>query len=160
MTKGRLETLGRFAVCAVVACVLAAHDTSAQGARDIEGTWQAETTILDCRNGAEMERFSKLVSFNMGGTLGETSSSSLFRSVAFGIWEYRGVDSFRYAQRFFRFNPDGTPAGSVRARWLVSIDPSYDTYAAEAEIQIVAPNGTVVANICGVETATRLIIED
>lgn len=130
------------------------------GARALEGTWQVQTTIRNCQTGTVLESFSKLTSFNMGGTTQDTSSSSLFRSVGLGLWEHTGKDSFRYLSRFFRFNPDGTPAGSVRALWNVAVDGSSDTYEAAATVQIVAPNGTVVNTVCGSETAARLVFPD
>lgn len=123
--------------------------------RKLEGTWQTQTTIRNCQNGTVMENFSKFVSFNTGGTAQEVSSPSLFRSAALGIWERNGWNSFRYLLRFFRFNPDGTPAGSARAIWEVEMDNS-NSYTAEATVQVIAPNGTVVATVCGLETATRL----
>jgi hypothetical protein len=127
--------------------------------RRLEGTWQAQTTIVNCQTGTVMENFSKFVSFNSGGTAQEVSSSTLFRSAALGIWERNGWDSFRYLLRFFRFNPDGTPAGSVRAVWEGEFTNS-NSYVAEATVQIIAPNGTVVATICGTETASRLEMPD
>jgi hypothetical protein len=127
--------------------------------RRLEGTWQAQTTIVNCQTGTVMENFSKFVSFNTGGTAQEVSSSTLFRSAALGIWERNGWDSFRYLLRFFRFNPDGTPAGSVRAVWEGEFTNS-NSYAAEATVQIIAPNGMVVATICGTETASRLELPD
>ena len=130
------------------------------GARALEGTWQTQATIRNCQTGTVMESFSKFVSFNMGGTAQETSSSTLFRSGALGIWQYNGGNSFRYLIRFFRFNPDGTTSGSVRAVWTVTIDEFSNTYEATANVQILAPNGNVVATACGSETATRLVFPD
>lgn len=123
------------------------------------GTWLVQTTITNCMGGT-LESFSKLVSANAGGTLQETSSSTLFRSVALGVWEHRGQTEFVYAQRFFRFNPDGTPAGSVRGKWTVSMAEEGGSYTATGAIQIVAPNGTVVASPCGTETGTAMSIPE
>jgi hypothetical protein len=128
--------------------------------RKLEGTWQAQTTIVNCQTGTVMENFAKLVSFNASGTAQEVSSSTLFRSAALGVWDRDDRDSFRYLLRFFRFNPDGTPAGSVRAIWEVNVAQGSDSYTGEATVQIIAPNGTVVATICGTETATRLELPD
>ena len=127
------------------------------GARAIEGTWQTQVTIRLCPNGDVTETFSKLVSFHQGGTANETSSSSLFRTTAFGLWQHNNGDSFRYVLRFFRFNPDGTHAGSVRALWNVTLDDFSDSYTATSLVEILAPNGTVVATRCGSETGTRVV---
>lgn len=123
------------------------------------GTWIVQTTITNCM-GTTMESFSKLVSANAGGTLQETSSSTLFRSAALGVWEHRGQTDFVYAQRFFRFNPDGTTSGSVRAKWTVSMAEEGGSYTATGAIQVVLPNGTVVASPCGTETGTAMSIPE
>src|SRR5688572_23407200 len=114
--------------------------------RGLEGTWQAQTMTRNCQTGTVMESFSKLVSFSRGGTAQEVSSSTLFRTAGLGIWERNDdddddlgggeADSFRYLLRFFRFNPDGTTSGSVRAIWNVTPGPGDDAYTAEATIQI------------------------
>lgn len=123
------------------------------------GTWTVQTTITNCM-GVTLESFSKLVSANAGGTLQETSSSTLFRSTAMGLWEHRGQTDFVYALRFFRFNADGTPAGSVRGKWTVTMAESGGSYTATGAIQIVAPNGTVVATPCGSEVGTAMSIPE
>jgi hypothetical protein len=125
------------------------------------GTWNAEAQIINCQSGAVMQTFSKLVSFDHSGTAHETSTGAppALRTTAFGAWRFRGYRSgSEYGLRFFRYNPDGTLAGSTRARWVVSMT-GQDEYSAQAQIQIVAPNGVVVNNLCGVETATRFVIE-
>jgi hypothetical protein len=60
--------------------------------------------------------------------------------------------------RFFRFNPDGTNSGSIRATWNISVDNNGDSYTGEGAVQVVLPNGVVVANLCATETATRMVI--
>lgn len=123
------------------------------------GTWIVQTQITNC-SGVTLESFSKLVSINAGGTAQETSSSTLFRSTGLGVWQHVEQNRFVYALRFFRFNPDGTPSGSVRAKWAVLMGDHGDTYTATGAIQIVLPNGVVVANLCGTETALRMVVPE
>ncbi len=123
------------------------------------GTWVVQATITNC-SGTTLESFSKGVSINAGGTQSDTSSSSLYRAVGLGVWEHIQRNEFVYAARFFRFNPDGTPAGSVRAKWTVLMGDDGNDYTATGAIQIVLPNGTVVANLCGTETGTRMVIPE
>jgi hypothetical protein len=126
------------------------------------GTWLVTTQVATCPGAppAPTENFSKMVSANAGGTLSETSSSTLFRSVAFGVWEHLGQRDFVYAQRFFRFNTDGTLAGGVQAKWSVLMGEDGDAYTATGDIRITLPNGTVVATRCGTETGTRMVIPE
>ena len=122
------------------------------------GAWIVQAQITDC-SGTITEGFAKLVSINAGGTTQEVSSSSLFRSTSLGVWQHVDQRDFVYAQRFFRFNPDGTPVGSVRAKWTVLMAEDGDAYTATGAIQIVLPNGIVVPR-CGVETGTRMTIPE
>lgn len=125
------------------------------------GTWNAEARIVNCQTGAVLQTFSKLVSFDHAGIAHETSTGAppALRTPAFGAWRFRGYrNGSEYGLRFFRYNPDGTVAGSTRARWVVSMTGP-DEYSGQAQIQIIAPNGFVVSNLCGVETATRFVIE-
>lgn len=130
------------------------------GLRRLDGTWQAQVTIRNCQTGTVMENFSKFVSFNAGGTAQEASSSTLFRSAGLGVWRRQDRDAFTYLLRFFRFNADGTPAGSVRAVWEVEVAQGSNSYEGEAMVQIIAPNGNVVATLCGTETATLVELPD
>jgi hypothetical protein len=119
-----------------------------------------QTQILNCQTGAVLQSFSKRTAIHMGGTANEASSSSLFRTTSFGNWEHTGPNSFRYGLHAFRFNADSTFAGTFRAVWNVSHDDINDTYTSVGAIEIRLPNGTVVANQCGTESATRLNLLD
>jgi hypothetical protein len=131
--------------------------TPGLGARALEGTWITQTQINNC-SGTVLENLSRLTMFNTGGTASETSSATVFRSPAFGVWRYDGERDFVLAMRFFRFNPDGTNSGSIRATWNISVDNNGDSYTGEGAVQVVLPNGVVVANLCATETATRMVI--
>ena len=160
MKKETLKTLGGAVLAAFTLAVVAqiwvpAQDDTGKGARALEGTWLNQTQILNCQTGQVTQSFSKFTAFHMGGTANEASSSSLFRTTSFGNWEHTGPNSFRYGLQAFRFNPDGTAAGGFRAVWTVTYDPDNDTYTSTGAIQILALNGTVIANQCGAESATR-----
>jgi len=80
------------------------------------------------------------------------------RTVAFGVWEHLDQRNFVYALRFFRFTPTGTFASTVQAKWTVLMGEAGDSYTAEAAIQVLSPNGAVIANLCGTEFGTRMVI--
>jgi hypothetical protein len=123
------------------------------------GTWIVQTQITDCA-GTPLENFSKFVSIQAGGTANEISNSlpPSQRTVAFGVWEHLQQGNFVYALRFFRFTPAGTFASTVHAKWSVLMDETGDSYTGEAIVQVIAPNGTVIATLCGTETGTRMLI--
>jgi hypothetical protein len=125
------------------------------------GTWIVQTQITNCL-GTPTENFSKFVSIHAGGTANEISNSlpPSQRTTAFGVWQPLYQRNFVYALRFFRFTPAGTFASTVEAKWSVLLGEEGDSYTAEGAIQVFAPNGTVIANLCGTETGTRFVIPD
>lgn len=125
------------------------------------GTWIVQTQITNC-SGVVTENFSKFVSIHAGGTANEMSNSlpPSQRTTAFGVWQPLYQRNFVYALRFFRFTPTGTFASTVQAKWSVLMGEDGDSYTAEGAIQVFAPNGTVIATLCGTETGTRMVIPD
>ncbi len=125
------------------------------------GTWLVQTQITNCL-GTPTENFSKFVSIHAGGTANEMSNSlpPSQRTTAFGIWQPLFPGNFVYTLRFFRFTPAGTFASTVEAKWSVLLADEGDSYTGEGSIRVFAPNGTVIANLCGTETGTRMVIPD
>jgi hypothetical protein len=132
-----------------------------QNPHSFTGTWIVQTQITNC-SGATLENFSKLLSINAGGTAQEMSNSlpPSQRTTAFGVWQHSDHTNFVYALRFFRFTPTGTFANTAQAKWSVVLAEDGQSYTAGGAIQIALPNGTVVANLCGTETGTRMVISD
>ena len=125
------------------------------------GTWLVQTQITNCL-GTPTENFSKFLSIHAGGTANGISNSlpPSQRTTDFGVWQPLFQRNFVYALRFFRFTPAGTFASTVEAKWTVLLAEDADSYTAEGAIQVFAPNGTVIANLCGTETGTRMVIPD
>lgn len=125
------------------------------------GTWIVQAEITNC-SGVVTESFSKLISIHAGGTANEISNSlpPSQRTTAFGVWQPLYQRNFVYALRFFRFTPAGTFASTVEAKWSVLVAEEGDSYTADGAIRVFAPNGTVIANLCGTETGTRFVIPD
>ncbi len=125
------------------------------------GTWTVQSSVTNC-NGTTLQNFSKLASFNQGGTAVETSTGlpASQRTTALGVWDHSGRNAFRYAVQFFRFAADGSFIGTTRAQWQVGMNQMSGSYTATASIQVVLPNGNVVATLCGLETGTRLTLPE
>lgn len=122
------------------------------------GTWVANAQITNCA-GVTTNLSTKLISADHSGTVSETNTSGSLRSTAFGVWEraprYSGFQ-FVYYLHFFRFNSSGAWQDSVQAKWNVAMEPDGKSYTGSGDIQIVLPNGVVVANLCGTETGLRM----
>ena len=121
------------------------------------GTWIVQLQISNCM-GTIIDNHGKLLAVNAGGTTVETSGSTPFRSASMGVWQHVQLRDFVYAQQFFRFNPDGSRAGGVRAKWTVLMGDDGESYTATGDIKLTALNGTVVGTLCGAETGTRMLI--
>ena len=127
----------------------------------LTGTWIVQTQITNC-SGTTLESFSKFLSINKGGTAQEMSHSvpPSQRTTSFGVWEHLDHENFVYALRFFRFTAAGVFAGTAQAKWSVVLAKDGQSYTAEGAIQVLLPDGTVIANRCGTETGTRMVIPD
>lgn len=121
------------------------------------GTWIVQTQITNCF-GTTLGNLSKLTSINASGTVQVASNSNPWRTPAFGVWEHLHQSDFVYTMRFFQFTPDGTFAGTGQAKWSVLMGEDGNSYSAEGELQSVSPDGFVIANNCGAETGTRMVI--
>jgi hypothetical protein len=132
-----------------------------QNPHSFGGTWIVQTQITNCA-GTTTENFSKFLSINAGGTAQEISNSvpPSQRTTSFGVWEHLDHANYVYALRFFRFSATGIFINTVQAKWSVVLAEDGQSYTAEGAIQVTSPNGTVLANLCGTETGTRMEIPD
>ena len=126
------------------------------GARSLEGTWDALATFRNCRTGAALSpAFQSMNSYAQGGTMHEFGvASGLFRSPGYGVWGYTGGVNFRGSFQFFRFNTDGTYAEKVIVRKQIDLIQD-NVYNATSSIEFYDPNGTLLRRGCASETATR-----
>jgi hypothetical protein len=122
----------------------------------IEGVWESAVTITDCASGAVARSFKGAGLFARGGALtADNSTPPPSRSTAFGQWRKGAGQAYTSAFRFYRFNPDGTLAGSQRVQRAITLAADGASFAGTITGQVVDNAGTVLAQICGNEVATR-----
>ncbi len=135
------------------------EDLSAQNGieRALEGSWDTQLTIFNCRTGAVVATFPAMNTFMQGGTMEEFSAGSapLPRGPGPGVWSYNSGQSFSYVYRFYRFNADGTYAGLTRSKWQVQLSQSANTYTGIAAVELLNPAGVVVGTACANGVGTR-----
>ncbi len=129
----------------------------AQAAGDpIEGVWEAEVTARDCATNAPLGTFRGAQVLHQGGTLSDTNAAPpATRGPGFGVWR-RNFDGTYHARfRFYRFNPDGTLAGTnvVTSQRTLSADGTVYTGTARGEVRDV--NGAVLSITCVSDVGTR-----
>src|SRR5687768_16214024 len=79
-----------------------------------------------------------------------------------GIWERTGRRHFRAFCIVFRFNPDGTLAGSLEVtNNTTTLGEHADTFTEpDSRTRILDVDGTVIARACASVTGRRLTFED
>jgi hypothetical protein len=143
--------------------VLAAIQIPASGqnakGRRIEGTWRVEVTARNCQSGAAIRTFPGLNTYLPGGSLIVTgaSASPALISTGHGVWEHAGGRNFTSTVIFFRFNPDGTYAGTTKITRSIELDAAdSDQLTSTESIELADPNGNVVGSQCATQIGHRL----
>lgn len=174
MKKTFLKTVGGAALAILMLVVFAQIRVSAQQeppedltrrniTQALEGSWSAQVTVLNCQSGGAIRTFPRMNTFMQGGTMQEFSAAVApsLRGPGHGVWSYlserrfSNAIQFSYAVQFFRFNADGSFAGSVRERRNVEVSRFRNTYNATGTGEIFDANGTLILTTCSTETATR-----
>lgn len=124
----------------------------------IVGVWDVRVTRRDCQTGDALGVNPPVMNmFNHGGTLLETSSGlPTRRGPGLGTWQYAGGGSYSAVFRFFRFNADGSFAGTRRVVRTIELSQDADEFTATATDELFDANGNLFQTGCATETATRL----
>ncbi len=130
---------------------------TANAMRQVEGTWMSKVTLQSPPPGVDAN-FLALNTFSRGGRLLVSSSQSqpALRSLAHGEWARTGNRRFASTFVWFRFDAVGKFAGMQRVRRELTLSPDLNSFEATDTIELLAPDGTVVATLRGTESATRL----
>ncbi|MDQ3472295.1 MAG: hypothetical protein M3447_01015 [Acidobacteriota bacterium] len=125
----------------------------------IVGVWDVRVINRDCQTGEPAATPPLLVMnmFNRGGTLLETGSGlPTRRGPGLGTWQYIGGRSYSSVFRFFRFNADGTFAGTRRVARTIELSKDANEFTATASFEVFDANDNLIQIGCATETATRL----
>ncbi|MCW5633584.1 MAG: hypothetical protein KIT17_09625 [Rubrivivax sp.] len=128
----------------------------AQEAADpIEGVWENVITQRDCNSQAALATFRGMQVYHRGGTLADTSGApTTTRSAGFGLWQRSGNEiTTRF--RFFRYNADGSLAGSTVVTRTVTPAADGMTVAGHSQTALLDVAGNEVARGCATDTGTR-----
>jgi hypothetical protein len=124
----------------------------------LEGVWESTITIRDCNSGTAIRTFKGVNVFHRGGTLSDTNSAApTTRGPGAGIWRAGAVaGSYTASFRFYRYNPDGTLAGSQRVNRTFTLAASGNSTTGTIAAQVLDTAGTVLQSLCGTEASVRL----
>jgi hypothetical protein len=148
-------------VALAIILVLAASQIPAYGqdakGRRIEGTWQVQVTTRNCQSGAAIATAPGLHSFLPGGSmLSNPAVSPAFLSTGHGVWEHVGGQSFTNTIVLFRFNPDGTYAGTAKVTRSIELGDNSDELTSTDKAEAVDPNGNLIETRCATAIGRRL----
>ena len=141
----------------VQACGGGAVAQTASGADPIQGVWASSVTITDCSSGAVLKQFGGTTLFQYGGTLSADNTMPVpTRGAAFGVWKVAAAGSYSANMWFYRFNADGTVAGTQKVERTLSLSADGNTLTGTLTLQIIEPTGAIVQQGCGSEVSTRV----
>lgn len=123
----------------------------------IVGVWESTAAAKDCHTGAVLTRFKGLSVFNSGGTASfESSRPAATGTSGLGIWQRETGDSYSFTLVLMRFNPDGTFAGTQKAKGTRTLSADGNSFTSTVIGQIIDPAGNVVSSTCATDTGSRV----
>jgi hypothetical protein len=148
--------------CLVLALTTAAVAAGANGkktqAPQLTGTWITSVSLTNPPPGVDAT-FQALDTFVPGGGILVSSSQAhpAARSLAHGNCARTQGQVFACTFIWFRFDPAaGTFAGTQRVRRTMTLSSDRKSFQATDTIEVLAPDGTVVASLHGTETGHLL----
>ena len=124
----------------------------------VEGQWEAVITVRDCATGATILTARGQGVFHRGGTLTDTNASPpTTRGVGFGTWRRDATGQTYTARfRFYRYNPDGTLAGTQRVTRVFTLSADGNTQTSTNTSQTLDATGAVLQSGCASDVSTRV----
>ena len=127
----------------------------------IVGTWDVQTTMVDCTTGASLSQGKSLVSYNEGGTYVEEASGvpPSRRYPGLGVWRHDHARTYALAFKTFQYNADGTSNGRI----VVNLEVEHnldDTTTSTAVARVYDAAGDFISTRCVNAIGTRFTGED
>ena len=134
----------------------ASLDSQHNGQSRLEGVWESHATLTDC-NGHILVASLAYEMFASGGTLTSTDNAPPTQhGPGLGTWRHLGGRNYAAPFQFFNFNPDGSFAGVQKINRLIVVAPNGHSYTSTVAFASYDPNGNLLFQGCGTETAVRL----
>ena len=152
-------------LCTAIALVMIAIssplDSNAQGKADqgLVGAWDLTIYFKDCTTGQVVRERPGLISFMFGGVMQEFGTGQQIpqnRTDAQGNWSHVSASTYSSVGKSFRFNADGSVAGTVKLYRTIVMNQISGNFEASVESEIYDTAGTLIARGCADEVGTRL----
>jgi hypothetical protein len=123
----------------------------------IEGVWESTITIRDCTSGAAIRSFKGMNTFHRGGTLSDTNNQpTVNRGPGHGVWKKGVGGAYTASFRFYRYNPDGSLAGSQKVTRTTTLAVDNNNTTGTISAQLLDTGDAVLQTQCGTETSVRV----
>ena len=122
------------------------------------GAWDIMITFRDCNTGAAIRDRPGLISFMFGGVMQEFGTGQQIpqnRTDAQGNWSHQTGQSYSAVSKAFRFNADGSVAGTAKLYRSIKLEDD-GTLSANVTSEIYDANGSLISQGCATETGTRI----
>ena len=128
---------------------------TSSGADPMEGVWESVVTARNCTTGEAVGTFRGAQVFHRGGTLSDTNASPpTTRGPGFGVWS-RTASGYTATFRFYRYNPDGSLAGTTRVTRVMSLSADANTVNSTNSVQVLGLDGSMQQSTCATDVSTR-----
>ncbi len=121
------------------------------------GVWDVSVTLRDCISGQAMATFPAMNHYAADGSQLEfgVNMSPASRYPSLGTWRFTGMRKFTSEFSFFRFNPDGSYAGTQEVTRTITLSYDADRFTTVTSVAIYDPQHHLVKSGCATEAATR-----
>jgi hypothetical protein len=95
--------------------------------------------------------------FHRGGTLSDSNNQpTATRGPGQGVWKKGAGGSYTASFRFYRYNQDGSLAGSQKVARTTTLGADNNSTTGTISAQILDTSDAVLQTLCGSETSVRL----
>jgi hypothetical protein len=122
------------------------------------GTWDVKAALRDCQTGACIKTFRVVNTFGCDGTVIETGARNepSMSSPGQGTWRHIGGQNYCAILRYFRFNADGTVAGTQKVTRHIELSDDGIEFTATASIEVFDNEDCLIQTDCATETGRQL----
>ena len=148
-------------IAILVIAIASTPHSNAQGkaGHGLVGAWDITIYFKDCATGEVLRQRPGLISFMFGGVMQEFGTGQMIpqnRTDSQGNWSHVSANTFSSVAKAFRFNADGSLAGTAKLYRTIHLNQNSDGFEASVASEIYDAAGTLIAQGCADEVGTRL----
>ena len=121
-----------------------------------EGVWETVATVRNCTTNEAITTFRGSQVMHRGGTLSDTHAGApSTRGPGWGVWSRNADGTYAVKFRFYRFNTDGSLAGTNVVSSTRTLSADGKGYTAVTRGEVRDTSGNVLQTTCVTDVGTR-----